>query len=174
MDISKKELEEIIKLVAKQISENKNINFIFSKPWNNKYYIALDSLKKLSINANAVISRELDESHKLTIKNSYNWKEIIDFDENKLDLISKNDAFFLDIKMKNIINIIMFNEDELESALAMKLFGNGKNIYLWKETVKTATGKEPEKYIKKLLSYYEEILSYGINIVDIEEVKNYE
>ena len=56
----------------------------------------------------------------------------------------------------------------------MKLFENGKNIYLWKETVKTVTGKEPEKYIKKLLSYYEEILSYGINIVDIEEVRNYE
>ena len=76
--------------------------------------------------------------------------------------------------MKNIVNITMLNEDELESALAMKLFENGKNIYLWKETVKTVTGKEPEKYIKKLLNYYEEILSYGINIVDIEEVRNYE
>ena len=174
MNISKKELEEIIKLIAKQIYENKNINFIFSKPWNNKYYIALDSLKKLNLNANAVISRELDEGHKLTIKNACCWKKVIDFDENKLDLISKNDTFFLDIKMKNIVNITMLNEDELESALVMKLFENGKNIYLWKETVKTVTGKEPEKYIKKLLRYYEEILSYGINIVDIEEVRNYE
>lgn len=39
---------------------------------------------------------------------------------------------------------------------------------------KNCNRKEPEKYIKKLLSYYEEILSYGINIVDIEEVRNYE
>ena len=174
MNISKKELEEIIKLIVKQISEKKKINFIFSKPWNNKYYIALDVLKRFKLNANAVISKDLEESYRDIVKNYCDWKDIIDLDEDNIDLISQNDTFFLDIKMKNITNIIMFNEDELESALVMKLFEMGKEVYLWKETVKNVTGKEPENYIKKLLSYYDEILSYGIKIVDIEEVKIYE
>lgn len=173
MDISRKELEEIVRLLVKQISKNKKINFIFSKPWNNKYYIALDIIKSLKVKSVAVISRDLSEHHKKIVSNFLKWDEIIDFDSGKLDLISENDTFFLDIKFKNIVNIILFSEDEYESELVMKLFENGKNIYLWKETIKKITGKEPEKYIKKLLEYYDEILSYGIKIVDIEEVNKH-
>lgn len=174
MNISKDQFEEIIKQVILQISENKKINFIFSKPWNNKYYVALDIIKNSKISSVCVISNELSDDHKKIISNYLNWDEVINLEDEKLDLISENDTFFLDIKLKNIINVILFNEEECESKLIMKLFEKGKAVYLWKETIKKVTGKEPRKYINKLLGYYDEILSYGIKIIDIEEVNKYE
>ncbi|MBU5669773.1 hypothetical protein KQI68_07985 [Peptoniphilus sp. MSJ-1] len=174
MNISKEEFEEIIKLAILQISKNKRINFIFSKPWNNKYYFALDIIKNLKINANCIISNELSDYHKNIISNYLIWNEVINLNDDNLDLISENDTFFLDIKLKNIINVILFDEEEYESRLVMKLFEKGNSVYLWKETVKKVTGKEPKNYINKLLGYYDEILSYGVKIVDIEEVNKYE
>lgn len=174
MNINKNDFEEILKKVILQMSRKKRINFIFSKPWDNKYFVALDIIKNLDVNKGCVISKELNDYYKIRITKYLNWDEVIYLDSETLNQISQNDAFFLDIKLKNIVNIILFNEDELESKLAMKLFENGKNVYLWKETVKKVTGKEPKKYVDKLLGYYDEILSYGVKIIDIEEVNKYE
>lgn len=174
MNINREELEELLKKLILQMLNKKRINFIFSNPWDNRYFVALDLIKRLNINKGCVISKELSDYYKDRISNYLKWDDLTFLDFENLDQIAENDAFFLDIKLKNIVNVILFNEDELESKLIMKLFENGKDVYLWKETVKRVTGKEPKKYIDKLLGYYDEILSYGVEIVDIEEVNMYE
>lgn len=174
MNINREEFEEILKKIILQMSNKKRINFIFSNPWDNRYFVALDAIKTLNINKSCVISKKLSDCYINKISNYLKWDEIIYLDCEKLDQIAENDAFFLNIKLKNIVNVILFNEDELESKLVMKLFENGKDVYLWKETVEKVTGREPKRYIDKLLGYYDEILSYGVKIVDIEEVNKYE
>lgn len=174
MKINKEKLEEIIKKVLNDFEikkEEKNVYIVFSYPWSNLYYFALEELKKIDIPLRAVISERISNDYLKEIKEVLSWEEIITFNEETNLNLKNSKVIFLKLSRNNVIDIANMYANNFETNLVKKLIGEGENIYYWDKGLEKITTKETKQYQKKLLKYYEEILEFGIYPIELKAVK---
>lgn len=172
MYINKKDLERLFQIISayKEKEKIEEYNIVFSAPWENKYFLALDCLREFKIKLNAVISEDLEANYKDIITKFLNWNKIIFFKEVNLEDMAEIKTLFLNINRNSLVDIALLREGDFESKLVSKLLQKGTKILLWKCSVERFKKGENSYYRKKLLSYYDEISKMGVDIVDLEVV----
>lgn len=174
MKINREKLEEIIKKVLEEININKDNNkvfIVFSYPWNNLYYLALEELKKLNFPLNAIISENISENYLKDVETSLIWESIIVFNEETKLKLGDSKVIFLKLSRNNIIDISNMYAKNFETNLIKDLLSEGKNIFYWNKGLEKITGKESNTYQNKLLKYYQEIFEFGIYPIELKAVK---
>lgn len=174
MEIKKEKLEEIITKILEELKEkakSETYYIVFSSPWSNLYYLALEELKDLDVNLYALVSEDIESKYLEEIQKSLKWKDIFLFNDKKEISYKEGKTIFLKLSRNNIIDIANLYSKNFETDLVKKLLSEGLEIFYWDKGLEKVTGKEPVAYKKKLLKYYEEIFNFGIYPIEIKGVK---
>ncbi len=174
MEIKKQKLEEMIVRILKELKlkeESETYYIVFSSPWNNLYYLALEELKNLDVNLYALISKDINYEHQKEIQDSLNWRNIFLFDDTSDIDYKDGKTIFLKLSRNNIIDIANMYSKDFETNLVKKMLSEGQDIFYWDKGLEKVTGKEPIAYKNKLLKYYEEVFNFGICPIELKGVK---
>lgn len=174
MKIERERLMDIISKILEELDnekEKKEYYIVFSSPWNNLYYLALEELENLEIKVNILISCELKTDYQELIKSKVKHKEFILFnDESEIDY-KNGKTIFLKLTRNDVIDIVNLYAKNFETRLIKDLLSKGLEINYWDKGLEKITGKEPILYQKKLLKYYYELTEFGIFPIELKAVK---
>lgn len=178
MIIDREKLEKIVTKILQELEMEKTVsqkkyNVVFSYPWVNHYYVALDELREESENLRLYIPKCFNEKID-EISNILTKSEIITYDPHGFctqgDIIVDSDStVFLRLTRNNVIDMIELYERDFISHFIKRLFSNGQNVFYWK--LEKLTGKEPTKYKEKVLKYHKEMLEFGVLPIELKVVK---
>ncbi|WP_300277336.1 hypothetical protein [Peptacetobacter sp.] len=180
MSVDEKNFNEVLRKIIKQvlieqekISSEKNLlkkeNSIYiaiDEKWDNKYYLFFEELKKLNPqNIEILFLGEKDNEIKEKFKELNICYKILKIDEFKINT-NEDIVIFPVISRKDIIDIASCTDKTPVTKVVRVCFESGVKIYFMKYGIEKLTGKEPDKYKKKVLAYYKEVLEFNIEMID--------
>lgn len=167
------ELEQLLrKVIARILQEQieqqnpKHTYIVFHEEWDNRYYLLLDELK--TIQAKGVYAITLSDQIsdlKEQIGNLYSFEKILLLEE--CNIVNDTDIVVFPVMHRDeVIHIVQGYSNTKVTKLVRNCFENAVSIYCLRYGIEKLTGKEPEKYQQKILSYYREMLEYGIEMIE--------
>ena len=174
--IDRNQLELIVEKILEELMEEKpeekeDFFIVFPSPWTNIFYLLLEELDACKYNFIALVSDEIEEDKFEEIRDCTSIAKTLRY--GKWDGLIKpsSQVFFSSIRRNDLIDIVNLREDSFETGLVKKCLTGGSQVGLWIRGLEKTSGREPAYYKEKLMSYHEEILRFGIKIVDTEVVK---
>lgn len=177
MQISENELRTLVIKIAETILSETHKKQIKSKiyvmapnDWDERY-LAFFNQETISVNfeAYAVVPDEWqDVSYITQLMATKACKGII---LRKAVSFNQNEAFltvFPVVPKEQIVKTALCLEDDFLGKWITSCIEEGKTIAFLKSGLQKFTGKEPKAYVDKIMAYYQDVLSYGIWITDIE------
>lgn len=180
MSVNEKNFNEILMKIIKQVlieqeklssekeilKQEKNMYIAMNEKWDNKYYLFFEELEKLEFkNIKILILGEEDSEIKDKLKKLNICYEILKLEDFEVKT-DEDFVVFPVISRSDIIDIASCTDKTHTTKLVKICFEKGVKIYFMKYGIEKLTGKEPEKYKKKILAYYKEILEFDIEMID--------
>lgn len=179
MEISEECLKEIILRVLHDFEEEKKLSgiqkvyMICTSQWDERYCDFLKLMEKFDNIQIYVVVHELwiGKEYERILK-SYKscYKTISQSCELPKDL-DKAVTVFPVVPKDIVVKSALCISDTFETSWITSCIENGGRIIFLRNGLMKFSGKESKVYISQILSYYRKILEYGIEISDINEIK---
>jgi hypothetical protein len=176
MEIDEKRLRELVikaiqllqseSSIENQFIPKKKLYVIFTEEWNNKYSSLFEQLNKQNeYDVYAVLPYEIyNDFHLNNLKKFSVCKSIINRNYVNFDDLTEYITVFPVVPREIIVKTALCIDDIFESKWIFKSMEKGQRTILLTSGFKRFSGKEPPKYINKILDYYKTLLEFNIEI----------
>lgn len=190
MEITEEKLRELVIKAIKEIEDSniyktnkcllkKKTYVLCTEKWNDVYWNFFESLNKTEeYEVYPVICKKVESNILINnLKKFSVCKKILFEDDMNLNLIEDCITVFPVTSRNLAVKTALCIEDDFETRWIFKSIANGQRIIFLNKGLQKFTGKEPPKYVEKILNYYNTLLEFGIELKDDffeEESKSYD
>ena len=145
--------------------KQKTIFTIFTAPWDNRFYAFTDCLKKKGdCRLCGFVSPDLPEWAMGKLSELASWETIRIWDWNDPGDLKNSVSVFPVTSRDTIVKTALCISDTFETNWIRTAMEQGGRIVLPRSGFERFTGCEPEKYKRKVLSYYRDLLEMNIEL----------
>jgi hypothetical protein len=145
--------------------KQKTLFAIFSAPWDNRFYAFADCLKRQGdCRLHGLVSPDLPEWAMEKLRELAPWETIRIWDWISQEDLKNSISVFPAASRDTIVKTALCISDTFETKWIRTAMEQGGRIVLPRSGFERFTGSEPEKYKRKVLSYYRDLLEMNIEL----------
>lgn len=143
----------------------KDVFVLFTAPWDNRFLTFAEELKNIRhCRFYGVLSPELTQQEAARLQTLLDWKEMTTWEEAPAKNLEGGITVLPVTTRDTIVKTALCISDTYETKWIKAAMARGGTIVLPRNGFERFTGREPEKYRQKLLSYYRDLLEMNVEL----------
>lgn len=141
----------------------KDVFVLFTAPWDNRFYTFSDELKHIkNCRFTGLLSPDLPPEDAIRLGSLADWNMLATWERSYLKQLENSISVFPVTGRNTIVKTALCIGDTWETGWIQAAMAQGSTIVLPRNGFERFTGREPESYKQKILSYYRDLLQMDI------------
>jgi hypothetical protein len=180
MQLDERELRKLVEAVLSVLKAQKeaaaggsdpnsdtrrNLYVLFTAPWDHRFYPFADELKtKKNCRFCGVVSPDLPQQDLERLRTLADWSSIAAWESIRPERLENSVTVLPVASRDTVVKAALCISDTYETKWIRAAMEQGGTVVLPRSGLERFTGREPEKYKRKVLSYYRDLLEMNIEL----------